>query len=205
MVTYLDNNSGFNGWNAMRQNQKKSKSGMGFWAWMILFFIVWWIAGSWFQSKRVQTAVQQPIAIEASVLENKQIDSDKISMDVRGLRISNVALKEYKQSAKSEDAVALLGGENNFIEIGFLSSDTVVPNINTKWKDDVQGMTWKNNSKIVFNRAISVKDYVIKISDNIKNNSGKEISLSPPNLISTGNAQTAWEPISIMLCTTQRI
>ena len=193
MVTYLDNNSGFNGWNAMRQNQKKSKSGMGFWAWMILFFIVWWIAGSWFQSKRVQTAVQQPIAIEASVLENKQIDSDKISMDVRGLRISNVALKEYKQSAKSEDAVALLGGENNFIEIGFLSSDTVVPNINTKWKDDVQGMTWKNNSKIVFNRAISVKDYVIKISDNIKNNSGKEISLSPYARITSGagTAQSA--------------
>ena len=114
MVTYLDNNSGFNSWNAMQKNQKK-KSSIGFWGWMVLFLLSWWLIGTFFQSKEVQNNVQQPIAIEASILENQSIDSDKIAIDVRGLRISNIALKEYKQSPKSSDSVALLNGENNFI------------------------------------------------------------------------------------------
>ena len=189
MVTYLDNNSGFNSWNAMQKNQKK-KSSIGFWGWMVLFLLSWWLIGTFFQSKEVQNNVQQPIAIEASILENQSIDSDKIAIDVRGLRISNIALKEYKQSPKSSDSVALLNGENNFIEIGFLSPDTNVPNINTKWQANGDDMIWKNDAKVAFNRNISIQNYVIKISDTIKNNSAKEINLSPYARVISGAHET---------------
>ena len=193
MVQYLDNNSGFNSWNSMRANQKKSKSPIGFWGWCILFFLAWWIVGTFVQSKKVQIASQQPIVLETSVLESNQIDSDKISIDVRGLRISNVALKEYQKSPDSSESVALLENENNFIEIGFMSSDTSVPNINTKWKDESGTMVWKNDSKVMFNRDISIQNYVIKISDTIKNNSAKEINVTPyARVISgAGTAQSA--------------
>jgi len=188
MVQYIDNNSGFNSWNSMQQNSKKPK--IGFWGWMVLFFLVWWILGIFFQPKNVQTQSQQPINIEATQLASKTIDSDKISLDVRGLRISNIALKEHKQSQKSSDAVTLLNGENNFIEIGFMSSDTTTPNINTVWKSDNDNMIWKNDSKIGFNRNISIKDYLITISDTITNNSSKEINLSPYARIISGAGQT---------------
>ena len=193
MVTYLDNNSGFNNWNSMRQNQKKTKSSIGFWGWLILFLMAWGIIGTFFQSKKAQTTTQQPVVIEASVLEKQSIDSDKISIDVRGLRISNIELKEHKQTSAPDNSVALLNGENNFIEIGFLSPDTTVPNINTKWKLDSGNMIWKNEARVSFNRKISIQDYVIKISDNIKNNSNREIGLSPyARIISgAGEAQSA--------------
>ncbi len=190
MVTYLDNNSGFNNWNSMHQNQKKSKSGIGFWGWLVLFLMAWWIIGSFFQSKNTQTSTVQPIVVETSILDTQRLDSDKISVDVRGLRFSNFELKEHKKSPDSKDAVALLNEENNFIEIGFLSSDTNVPNINTKWKNDSNTMVWKNDSKVVFNRNITIQNYVIKISDNIKNNSSKEISLSPYAHIISGAGET---------------
>ena len=186
MVQYLDNNSGFQSWNSMRVNQKKSKSSIGFWGWMVLFLLSWWVIGTFVQSKNAQNAIQQPIVIEASVLEKNQIDSDKISIDVRGLRISNVALKEHKKSSDSDESIALLENDNNFIEIGFLSSDTTVPNINTKWKNESDNMIWKNESKIAFNRNISIQNYVIKISDTIKNNSSKEINIAPYARIISG-------------------
>lgn len=190
MVQYLDNNSGFNSWNAMRQTQKKSKSSIGFWGWLALFLIAWWAIGALFQSKKAQIETPQPVVIETSVLESEKIDSDKISVAVQGLRISNIALKDHKQSAKSSEPVALLNSENNFIEIGFMSSDTVVPNINTKWKKDADNMVWNNNSRVVFNRNISVKNYVIKISDTIKNNSSREISMAPYARIISGAGES---------------
>ena len=192
MVQYIDNNSGFNNWNAMHQSTRKPRK-FGFWGWFCVFIIIWWIFGTFFESKKVQTELQQPIAIEASIVDSNKIDAEKISMDVRGLRISNIALKEHKQSPKSDDSVALLNGENNFIEIGLMSSDTAVPNINTKWKNTNNDMVWKNDSKINFSRNISVKDYVIKISDTITNNSSKEINVTPyARVISgAGNSQSA--------------
>ena len=190
MVQYLDNNSGFNNWNAMRQSQNKSKKSIGFWGWLLLFLIAWWAIGALFQSKQAQIEAAQPMAIETSVLESEKMDSDKISIDVRGLRLSNIALKDYKQSVKSPEAVALLNSENNFIEIGFMSSDTAVPNINTKWKKDSDNMVWNNNAKVVFNRNISVQNYVIKISDTVKNNSAKEISITPYARIISGMGES---------------
>lgn len=189
MVTYLDNNSGFNQWKANQATKKTSKS-FGFWGWLLLFFLAWWLIGTFFQSKNVQTAVQQPINLEVSTLNSDKIDSEKISFDVTGLRISNIALKEHQKSSKSDDKVALLDGENNFIEIGFISSDTQTPNINTKWTTNANNMVWKNKSKVDFYRDIIIKDYLIQISDTIKNNSNTEINVTPYAHIVSGASET---------------
>ena len=190
MVQYLDNNSGFNNWNTMRQSQNKTKKPIGFWGWLLLFLIAWWAIGALFQSKQAKMETSQPVVLETSVLESEKMDSDKISIYVRGLRLSNIALKDYKQSPKSSDAVALLNSENNFIEIGFMSSDTAVPNINTKWKKDSDDMTWNNNARVLFNRHISIENYVIKISDTIKNTSTKEINITPYARIISGGGES---------------
>ena len=77
MVKYLDNNSGFNNWAAMQSQQKKQSKSIGFWSWLILFLLAWWIMGLFIQPKNQQTQPQQPVVIEASQLEPKKIDSEK--------------------------------------------------------------------------------------------------------------------------------
>lgn len=178
MVKYLDNNSGFNQWNSMQTQKKQSKS-LGFWGWLLLFLLAWWVMGLFIQPKNIENQSQQNVNIESSNLEPKNIDSDKISLDVRGLRISNISLKEHYKTSKSDETVALLNEDNNFIEIGLLSSDTQTPNINTVWDIKENNFNWKNKDKITFNRDISIKDYIIKISDTIKNDSKQEISIAP--------------------------
>ena len=180
MVKYLDNNSGFNQWNAMNANKARQKK-PGFLSWILMFLLAWWLVGLLFPQKNTATEPLQPIAIEQSSAAVRKIDSDKISIGVQGLRIANISLKDFHKSSKISEPVSLLDGENNFIEIGFLSGDTQVPNINTKWNIDANNsdMIWNNNSRIKFNRNISIENYVIRISDTIKNNSTKEISIAP--------------------------
>ena len=177
MVQYLDTNSGFNQWNANKQQPKKR----GFLSWLLMFLLAWWVVGLLFPQKNTVTENVQPVDIEKSNVAVNKIDSEKISADVQGLRISNIELKDYKKSSDALEYVSLLDGENNFIEIGFVSGDTQIPNINTKWNIDANNtnMAWNNNSRIKFNRNISVENYVIRISDTIKNNSAKEISVAP--------------------------
>jgi len=189
MVKYLDNNNGFNQWANAHAKSKSSKS-IGFWGWLALFFLSWWIVGTFFQSKKVQNEVVQPVAIEISNLNSEKIDSDKISFDVTGLRISNVALKEHKKSATTDDFVTLLNDKNNFVEIGFVSSDTQMPNINTKWENKSDKRVWKNKDKIDFSRNIAVADYLITVSDTIKNNSNSEITVTPYAHIVSGAQST---------------
>ncbi len=179
MVQYLNNNSGFNQWNATQSNKQKPKS-MGIFGWFVTIFLAWWVIGLFIQPKKTTNANTQPITIEKSSVEKKVIDSDKVSVDIQGLRISNILLKEHYKSADKTEPVSLLNGENDFIEIGFVSADTQTPNINTKWNLDANNnMAWNNKSKIKFNRDISIADYVIRISDTIKNNSKQEINVSP--------------------------
>lgn len=177
MVKYLDNNSGFNQWNANQQQQKKP----GFFSWILMFLLAWWVVGLFFPQKNSSVEVKQPVVVEKSVAAVNTIDSEKLSADVQGLRISNISLKGYSKSTTNTEFVSLLDSENNFIEIGFLSGDTQIPNINTKWNIDANktNMVWNNNAKIKFNRNVSIENYVIRISDTIKNNSGKEISIAP--------------------------
>ena len=130
MVKYLDNNSGFNQWNSLHQQKSKS---FNFWWWLLVFLLSWWLIGLFFQPSKNQTETQSVVGVESSSAPISKIDSDKISLDTQGLRISNIELKDYHIDSKSDAPIALLSDKDNFIEVGFISSDTQTPNINTVW------------------------------------------------------------------------
>ena len=116
MVKYLDNNSGFNQWASMQTQKKSSKFGGLFW-WLLLFLFAWWIMGAWFKPQTTEIVTPAPVSVEQSNVATQRLDSDAISFDVQGLRISNVSLNKHRQNSKSDEKVSLLNAENNFIEI----------------------------------------------------------------------------------------
>ena len=90
MVKYLDNNSGFKQWNALHKTKSKSS---GFWWWLLIFLLSWWILGLFVKpSTNTQNEHQQTVGIEASNVAISKIDSEKISLNTQGLRISNIEL-----------------------------------------------------------------------------------------------------------------
>lgn len=178
MVQYLDNNSGFNQWNSANKTTSSKKKNLL--NWVLMFLLAWWVAGSLFPKRKVTISESHLIPVEKSSASITQIDSDKLSADVQGLRIFNIALKDYNKTSKTAEHVTLLDDENTFIEIGFQSGNTQTPNVNTKWNTGADNnMVWNNKFKINFSRHISIDNYMMKITDTIKNNSGKEISISP--------------------------
>lgn len=176
MVQYMDNQSGFNQWN--RMNAKKPSKISGFWWWMLLFLFAWWIMGTWFKPQNTEIKEVAPITIEQSNAAKRNLAHEDVSFDVQGLRISNVLLNKHKKDSKSEEHVSLLNKENNFVEIGYVSSDISVPNINTQWEMKSGEMHWDNPS-VHFARKISVDGYVINVKDIIKNKTNREINVAP--------------------------
>lgn len=176
MVTYLDNNSGFNQWNKMTESKKKTRFS-GFLWWVIMFLFAWWVTGILFKPQNVQTNNVSPVTIEQSNVAKRVVSDQDVAFDVQGLRISHIVLNKHKQDEKNN--VSLLNGNNNFVEIGFVSHDVQTPNINTNWELKSNDMHWQDSSNVHFVRNVSVDGYVITVSDTIKNNSSKEISLSP--------------------------
>ena len=189
MVQYMDNQSGFSQWNQM--NTKRTSKISSFWWWMFLLVFAWWIMGIWFKPQNTEIKEVAPITVEQSNIEKQSIKNEDISFDVQGLRISNVSLNKHKKDSKSDEHVALLNSANNFVEIGYVSSDISVPNINTNWTIKNDEMQW-NASSVHFTRNISTDGYVIKVSDTIKNLSNKEISVAPyAQITQSANDKTA--------------
>ena len=177
MVQYMDNQSGFNQWRQMNAAKKPSKFS-GFMWWLLLFLFAWWIMGVWFKPQTTEIKEVAPISIEQSKTTKRNLVNEDVSFDVQGLRISNVSLNKHKKDSKSEEHVSLLDKENNFVEIGYVSSDIVVPNINTHWEMKSGEMHWDNPS-VHFARKISVNGYVINVTDIIKNKTNHEINVAP--------------------------
>lgn len=177
MVQYLNNNNGFNQWASMQQNSKKPSRFSGFLWWVFLFLFAWWVMGLWFKPQNVQNNDTTAVVVENSSVPVRSIENDDISLDVSGLRISNIKLKNHLNDAKTKESVSLLKNENNFIEIGLLSPDVQTPNINTSW--NLKNGVMQYGTNVVFTRNIVIDGYLTKITDTIKNNSSREISVSP--------------------------
>jgi len=190
MVKYLDNNSGFNQWMS-QQPQKKPSRWSGFFWWTLLFLLAWWIMGAWFKPQNTEISVSAPVAVEQSNAAKQSIDNDDISMDIQGLRISNISLNKHKKDSKTDEKVSLLNADNNFIEVGFVSTDVKTPNVNTNWENKSGAMHWNNSAGVHFTRTISVDGYLITISDVIKNNSSRDVSLVPYVNIMRNNESAA--------------
>ena len=184
MVQYLNNNanSGFNAWMAAQQNAgapRKTKFGTFLW-WTFLFLVAWWIVGLFMSPQQPQnTASLEPtVSVDISNVPMNKIDSNDISFNVAGLRISKIDLKNFAKSAKDEDPVTLIDGDE-FIEVGLTPSGTTAPTATTVWKKSGDKMTWRNNDGLEFSRDVTIDGYLIKITDTIKNNSKRDFSFAP--------------------------
>lgn len=183
MVKYIDNNSGFQQWNAARDAAKKKSPWMGMIWWIILFLTAWWVM-SWFMGPRPQEVKTETVDIETVDLSSvpvREISSDNLTADVQGLRISNVELLKYASDASDDKSapVTLLGTKGAFAEVGLLSTGTTAPTATTVWTEKDGVATWRNSDGVEFSRTITIDGYVISIADKINNSSNKEISIAP--------------------------
>ena len=180
MVKYLDNNnSGFTAWNA---NQSKKRGGLGgFLWWFIVFMAAWWAIGVMFGKHNQPAQVEEApiVAVDVSNVPVYEITSDKITASVQGLRISDIALRDFPESAKDSAPVKLLSGDNAYAEIGIVGVGTTAPTADTVWKADGDKYTWRNSDGVVFYRTVTVNDYVITINDEVKNDTKKDFAFTP--------------------------
>ena len=185
MVQYLNNNnlnSGFAAFMAAKNNgeQKQSKFGKFLW-WTFLFLVAWWIVGLFMGPNQNTQPVLTPdesVTVDISNVPTNTIESDTISMNVQGLRISNIDLKNFARSADDSQAVTLIDGDG-FIEVGLNPMGTTAPVATTKWTKSGDNMVWRNADGLEFTRSITVDNYLIKITDTIKNNSKRNFSFAP--------------------------
>ena len=198
MVKFLNNNnSGFAAWNANRNATAKPKSKLGsFLWWLILFIGSWWLISMWTAPKNALAPTDADVAIiSATAIDTpaREISSDKISADVRGLRISNVSLVDYAATSGAEsERVKLLGTENDFLEVGLNATGTTAPDVNSVWQDTADNkMTWRNSDGVVFTRDISVDGYLVTITDSVENNTARDISFAPYARIVRGPAPSS--------------
>ena len=96
MVQYMDNNSGFNQWNANKNATAKRSSFSGFLWWFLIFLTAWWLVGTVSAPKQNnQTVTEDATVIDMSDVPQYTIDTEKINASVQGLRISNIKLSEF--------------------------------------------------------------------------------------------------------------
>lgn len=182
MVQYMDNkNSGFNMWNANRAATQQKKSPFsGFLWWTLVFVAAWWLVGVFMSPQQsAQTSVTTLTTADLSSVPVSSTASDKITASIQGLRISDVVLSDYTVSPDSEDNVVLLGSENNFIEVGLLSTGTTAPVSTTVWNQTGSSYTWRNSDGVEFVRTVTPDGYTITITDTVTNRSGHDVAITP--------------------------
>lgn len=128
------------------------------------------------------------------------IDTNTIQGEIllRGLRIDNITLKDYKEqiSPDSSNVKLLFNNIKNlqyFAEFGWLSaSKTKIPDRNTIWKADTNilragssvKLSWDNNEGLEFIVIIHLDDnYMFEVTQKIINKSQHNLDLLPYGLI----------------------
>ena len=197
MVQYMDNSSGFNMWNANRNATARRSPFSGFLWWMMMFLAAWWLLGLFMGPKNQVESVSDAAVIEdLSAVPVSEINSELINASVQGLRISDVVLNNFPVSADSQESVVLLGGENNFIEVGLMSMGAAAPTPATVWNCSGDTCTWKNSDGVVFARNITTDGYVITVRDTIANKSSHDVSFAPYARIMRNNDMKSSSSVS---------
>ena len=183
MVKYINNNSGFQQWNAARDaSGNKSRLGGILW-WFILFLAAWWLLSWWMAPNSAQTDTDEtPVEmVDLSGVPVSEIKSENITANVQGLRISNIKLLDYTADAADDNTgpVVLLGAENTYALVGINANGTDAPTQTTVWTQNGDTYTWRNSDGVDFSRQILVDGYVISVTDTVNNASDTEISIAP--------------------------
>lgn len=154
----------------------------------------------------VEKEVKEGLTIAEALSSKDRIPlrGNKISgsISLTGSRIDNVSLNEHYKTVENKEHVDVLypyGTENAYyVESGWISADAgiAVPNGSTKWKlskgsEQVLksggeiSMEWDNGQGFMFKRKISLdENYMMKVTQTIKNNSQKEKDFNAYHLIS---------------------
>lgn len=122
------------------------------------------------------------------------------SISLQGLRFDDLELKSYYKTLEKTELVRLLAPnetkQSYFVETGLLPQDKniSVPDNNTQWTlisgrkltpETPVVLEWKNGQGVTFQRTISVdRRYVITVTQDIVNNSGKAVTFYPYALVS---------------------
>ena len=120
------------------------------------------------------------------------------SISLRGARIDDIILTQYKETLEPESELIKLllksnGDSPYFIEFGWSSPDGIkVPNGKSLWKsssnilspDKNITLKWDNGENITFYQDISVDDsFMITVNQRVENNSNNSVTLYPYGLI----------------------
>ena len=127
--------------------------------------------------------------------ERLPIENDNLhgSISLVGARFDDITLAKYFEKIDKKDEVILFAPadskERYFTDFGWISSDSSLdlPKPNTVWKSSDKKLTkenpvtlsWRNNLGIEFLIHIKLdENYMFSIEQEVKNHSGKEISLA---------------------------
>ncbi len=123
------------------------------------------------------------------------------SIDLKGGRIDDVALKDYHETTDKESPIIELFSPSNaphpyYAETGFVPASgeaASVPGATTLWTADADRLTpekpltltWDNGQGLVFHRTISVDNqYMFTVKDSVTNGAAAPVNLLPYALIS---------------------
>ncbi|MBL4725673.1 MAG: membrane protein insertase YidC [Rhizobiaceae bacterium] len=137
---------------------------------------------------------------EAVLAKSKRItlETDSLigSINLKGARIDDLKLKNYRETIQDgSPLIELLSPSETkdafFAEFGWVAGTNAgdVPGPNTIWEARAGAtltverpvtLTWSNNNGLTFLRTISLDDnYMFTLTDEVKNNSSSDVSLSP--------------------------
>ncbi len=128
-------------------------------------------------------------------MESKEVSG---SISLRGARIDDVTLTQYRETLEPEsDLIKLLLKSNSrtpyFVEFGWSSPDGIkVPNGKTLWQsssnlltpDNTVTLKWNNGQGIIFYQDISIDNtFMITVNQRVENSSTRSVTLYPYGLI----------------------
>ncbi len=187
----MNRNSGFAQWNANKNANEKKSPMSGFMWWFLIFVGVWWLLGTLITPKTTNIATEEAPAADLSNVPVTTVSDDAIRFRVQGLRVSDVQLEHFNVSASNLNHVSLLT-DKSYAEFGLVANGTTAPTAGTVWQNTDDGMLWRNSDGVEFIRTIKTDQYVIQISDTIKNNTKNSISVAPYGRIArTGDIQNS--------------
>ena len=207
MVKYLDNNSGFRQWNANRaasaSDNKRSRFTSFLW-WVVVVMAAWWFISLMIspRSDNNNVTTDTESVIDISRVPKSNIKSDKISADIQGIRISNIALNDFAADASksTDERKTLLSGDNEFIETGYVAS-IASPAPDTVWTQKDDTYTWRSADGVTFTRHITADGYLITVTDEIRNGASHDVSLTPYTRIMRTNDSTSSSGVDTGLMT----
>lgn len=150
----------------------------------------------------IQNPLPRDEALSLQSAQRIKIDNGTVfgSISTKGGRIDDIALSNYFDTLKKENNVAVLSPDRavfpRYIEYGWVSSDktTALPNKDTIWQlsgnekltaETPVTLTWNNGNGLTFKRTISIdEEFMFQVTQNVKNTSGKDVTLYPFGLIS---------------------